>query len=96
MLQQSRPAKLARCVDYRQTVAEFLQFYSLDADTKFPESTLVLNIDCEGDLAIEHLLINKGKLWLVWYGVLLEAYVAEGHKLGFVARGGCRLLANEK
>lgn len=57
----------------RQTVAEFLQFYSLDADTSFPESTAVLNIDCEGDLAIENLLTNKDTLWLVWYGVMLQA-----------------------
>lgn len=59
--------------DNKQTLAEFLRFYSLDAGTKFPESTTVLNLDCEGDLAIEHLLTNKDTLWLVWYGVLLQA-----------------------
>lgn len=58
--------------DNKQTVAEFLQFYSLDSGTKFPENTIVLNLDCEGDMAIEHLLTNKDTLWLVWYGVLLE------------------------
>lgn len=59
--------------DNKQTVTEFLRFYSLDADTTFPEGTAVLNIDCEGDLAIEHLLTNEDTLWLVWYGVLLQA-----------------------
>lgn len=59
--------------DNKQTVAEFLRFYSLDAGTKFPENTTVLNLDCEGGLAIEHLLTNKDTLWLVWYGVLLQA-----------------------
>lgn len=59
--------------DNQQTVAEFLRLYSLDAGTKFPENTTVLNIDCEGALAIEHLVINKDTLWLVWYGVLLQA-----------------------
>ena len=57
----------------KQTIAEFLQFYSLDANTNLPDETTVLSTDCEGDITIKHLLINKDTLWLVWYGVLLEA-----------------------
>lgn len=59
--------------DKKQTVAKFLRLYSLDADTTFPENTTVLNLDCEGDLALEHLLTNRDTLWLVWHGVLLQA-----------------------
>jgi hypothetical protein len=57
----------------KQTIAEFLQFYSLDASTKLPEGTSVLRMDCEGGMAIKHLLASNDKVWLVWYGVLLEA-----------------------
>ncbi len=60
-------------VEKKQTVAEFMQFYSLDSNTKLPEGTSVLSVDCEGDMAIQHLLSNKNRLWLIWYGVLLEA-----------------------
>lgn len=57
----------------KQTIAEFLQFYSLDANTTLPEGTSVLSMDCEGGMRIKHLLASNNKLWLVWYGVLLEA-----------------------
>lgn len=57
----------------KQTIAEFLQFYSLDASTKLPEETSVLSVDCEGGMTIKHLLASKDKVWLIWYGVLLEA-----------------------
>lgn len=56
-----------------QIIVEFLQFYSLDTTTKLPEGTSVLSVDCEGIITIKHLLTSKDRLWLVWYGVLLEA-----------------------
>jgi hypothetical protein len=57
----------------KQAIAEFLQFYSLGTSTNLPEGTSVLSVDCEGNMAIKHLLNNKDRLWLIWYGVLLEA-----------------------
>ena len=56
-----------------QTVTEFLQLYRLDASTQFPKNTQVLNLECEGEFLIAHLLKSDSTLWFVWYGLLLEA-----------------------
>lgn len=56
-----------------QTLKEFLQLYRLDVSTKFPKNTQVLNLECEGEFVITHLLKSDSTLWFVWYGLLLEA-----------------------
>lgn len=56
-----------------KNIKEFLEFYSLNSDTELPKSTLILEIDCSGDLAIDQVLMNQNKIWFIWYGVLLEA-----------------------
>lgn len=70
---QNQICAYTRVEKNEQTLAEFLQFYSLDKNTKLPEGTSVLSVDCEGDMAIKHLLNSEDRLWLIWYGVLLEA-----------------------
>ncbi|MEK9816431.1 MAG: hypothetical protein VW447_04855 [Limnobacter sp.] len=73
ILFQNQSCDYSRVEKNEQTIAEFLQFYSLDSNTKLPVGTSVLGVDCEGSMAIKHLLISKDRLWLIWYGVLLEA-----------------------
>ena len=73
ILFQNQSCDYTRIEKNEQTIAEFLQFYSLDTNTKLPDGTSVFSIDCEGSMAIKHLLNNKDKLWLIWYGVLLGA-----------------------
>ena len=70
ILFQNQSCDYTRIEKNEQTIAEFLQFYSLDTNTKLPDGTSVFSIDCEGSMAIKHLLNNKDKLWLIWYGVL--------------------------
>lgn len=73
ILFQNQSCGYSRVETNEQTIAELLQFYSLDTNTKLPVETSVLGVDCEGSMAIKHLLISKDRLWLIWYGVLLEA-----------------------
>lgn len=73
ILFQNRSCDYTRIEKNEKAITEFLQFYSLDTNTKLPEETSVLSVDCEGSMAIKHLLNSKDRLWLIWYGVLLEA-----------------------
>ncbi|WP_341237618.1 hypothetical protein [uncultured Limnobacter sp.] len=70
---QNQTCDYSRLESNKQSLSEFLQFYSLDTNAKLPEKTNVLSMDCEGEMTIRHLLTSKDRLWLVWYGVLLEA-----------------------
>jgi hypothetical protein len=56
-----------------QSVTEFLELYRLDTTTQFPKNTRVLNLECEGEFVIAHVLKSDSTLWFVWYGLLLEA-----------------------
>ena len=70
---QNQTCDYSRLESNKQSLSEFLQFYSLDTNTKLPEKTSVLSMDCEGEMTIKHLLASEDRLWLVWYGVLFEA-----------------------
>lgn len=73
ILFQNQSCDYSRIEKNEQTIAEFMQFYSLDTKTKLPEGTSVLSVNCVSSMTIKHLLASKDRLWLIWYGVLLEA-----------------------
>ncbi|MDP3271384.1 MAG: hypothetical protein U1D69_11790 [Polynucleobacter sp.] len=70
---QDQTCEYSRVESNKQNLSEFLQIYSLDTNARLPEKTSVLSMDCEGEMTIRHMLTGEDKLWLVWYGVLLEA-----------------------
>lgn len=56
-----------------QTPEEFFRHYKVDAQVSLPVNTQVLQVECDDDLRLSHLLSAPESLWFMWYGVLLEA-----------------------
>ncbi|WP_370262402.1 hypothetical protein [Limnobacter sp.] len=57
-----------------KSIAAFLNEYALDQaiENELDGATL-MNIACEGDFVLDHIVVSEERVWFVWYCVLLEA-----------------------